>query len=270
MHGQLALQRKLNEALTNARLRNRAYSLRAFARKLEISPAALSEILNGKRNVSKRLAERLVGNLVLPPTESRAILDLFPEPGESRRAAPSSRSQGSDPANDQFHVISEWFHYAILSLAETSDFRPDANWISARLNIKATDAQAALSRLERLRMLAPDSHGALRPTGLKIQAPEEVRALATRKAHSQNLDLAGRSLERDSSSERDFTGITMAIDVAKIPQAKRMIREFREQLSRVLEDGARNEVYKLCIQLIPLTHSRPSVTVDTSVPRDPV
>src|SRR5579885_2259362 len=129
MHGQLALQRKLNEALTNARLRNRAYSLRAFARKLEISPAALSEILNGKRNVSKRLAERLVNNLVLPPNESKAILDLFPEPGEGRRALPVGDRLGvngqGDLSNDQFHVISEWYHFAILSLAETTDFRPD-------------------------------------------------------------------------------------------------------------------------------------------------
>src|SRR3954470_2795889 len=106
MHGQLALQRKLNESLTSARLRNRAYSLRAFARKLEISPAALSEILNGKRNVSKRLAERLVNNLVLPPIEGKAILDLFPEPGEGRRSliTNSERLVQNELTNDQFHA----------------------------------------------------------------------------------------------------------------------------------------------------------------------
>jgi uncharacterized protein (TIGR02147 family) len=257
MHGQLALQRKLNEALTNARLRNRAYSLRAFARKLEISPAALSEILNGKRNVSKRLAERLVTNLVLPPIEMKAILDLFPEPGEGRRHSMMSIERTpaqNDPSNDQFHVISEWYHFAILSLAETPDFRPDATWIAQRLNIKITEAQTALSRLERLRMIAHDSHGAMRPTGTKHQASDEIRSLATRKAHSQNLDLAGRALEREAVADRDFTAITMAIDVKKIPLAKKMIREFRAQLAAMLETDERTEVYKLCLQLIPLTN----------------
>src|SRR5581483_2789392 len=162
----------------------------------------------------------------------------------------------NDLANDQFHVISEWYHFAILSLAETSDFRPDPQWIAGRLNIKVADAQAALARLERLRMIATDSHGAMKPTGVKHQAPDEVRALATRKAHLQNLDLANRSLERDAVAERDFTAITMAIDVAKLPIAKRMIREFRDQLSKLLENDARSEVYKLCVQLIPVSNLR--------------
>ena len=255
MHGQLALQRKLNEALTSARLRNRAYSLRAFARKLEISPAALSEILNGKRNVSKRLAERLVRNLVLPPSDAKAILDLFPEPGEARRQAVAPRLEFNDLSNDQFHVIADWHHYAILSLAETSDFKPDPAWIAARLNIKVVDAQNALARLERLKMITTDSHGAI-IASKAVQTSEDVSSLASRKAHSQNLDLANRSLERDGADERDFTAITMAIDVKKLPEARRMIREFREHLSRFLETEERTEVYKLCVQLFPLSSLR--------------
>lgn len=45
--------------------RNAAYSLRAFARDLEIAPAHLSQVLNGKRRLSPDLASRLASKLSL-------------------------------------------------------------------------------------------------------------------------------------------------------------------------------------------------------------
>ena len=42
-------------------------------------------------------------------------------------------SEFDDISLDQFQVISEWYYFAILSLAETEDFKPDAKWISKRL-----------------------------------------------------------------------------------------------------------------------------------------
>jgi transcriptional regulator with XRE-family HTH domain len=81
--GNEAIQRKLSEALLEARSRNPAFSLRAFARKLEMSPSAISELLNGKRRVSRKLASRIVGNLGrnfgMNSVEGEALLGLFPD-----------------------------------------------------------------------------------------------------------------------------------------------------------------------------------------------
>jgi hypothetical protein len=40
---------------------------------------------------------------------------------------------------------------------------------------------------------------------------------------------------------------------AKVLQAKKLIKEFRRNLSRFLERGDQNEVYRLNIQLFPVT-----------------
>ena len=47
--------------------------------------------------------------------------------------------------------------------------------------------------------------------------------------------------------------VTMAIDAKKIPQAKKLIREFQRQISAVLETGTKTEVYKLCVHMLPLS-----------------
>ena len=53
--------------------------------------------------------------------------------------------------------------------------------------------------------------------------------------------------------ERDFSGITMAINVEKLDEAKEMIRAFRRKLCKFLETGKKTEVYTLRVQLFPKT-----------------
>lgn len=53
--------------------------------------------------------------------------------------------------------------------------------------------------------------------------------------------------------ERDITSMTMAIDVRKIQEAKKRIREFRKDMAAFLEEGEATEVYSLNVQFIPIT-----------------
>ena len=62
---------------------NSSYSLRAFARDLQISPGNLSEIVKGKRPLSKKNAQKIAGSLGLNPIEEEAFLAL---PQESKKA----------------------------------------------------------------------------------------------------------------------------------------------------------------------------------------
>lgn len=250
---QLAIQKKLNEALIESQLRNPAFSLRAFSRKLSVSPSALSEILNGKRRISRKLAERLVRNLCLSPKEAHGLLELFVDKNPETEAEQKYQGPYIELSTDQFHVISEWYHFGIISLAETVDFQSDPKWIANRLNIRVQDAQTALDRLERLGLVTRNARGKITLTGTGYSTSDEVRDLGLRKAHGQNLEMARRSLEEDPIEQRDFTAMTMAIDVSKLPLAKKMIREFQDKLCAYLETGVKKDVYKLCIQVFPLT-----------------
>jgi hypothetical protein len=45
------------------------------------------------------------------------------------------------------------------------------------------------------------------------------------------------------------------VDSRRLPAAKQAIRQFRRQLAQILEEGKKDAVYQLSIQLIPLTQT---------------
>src|ERR1700722_8681225 len=74
---QINLRKKMMENLVEIQTKNPSYTLRAYAKKLRMSHSALSEILRGKRRVSKKLAERIVDRLNLDPKEAAHVIGSF-------------------------------------------------------------------------------------------------------------------------------------------------------------------------------------------------
>lgn len=253
-----ALIRILQDAWTAARMRNPQFSLRAFARKLGVAPSALSEILSGKRPITEKTARRLSLRMSLSPEE---LARVFVH--ESKKEADSSGKKRqslaySEIEQDQFKAVSDWVHFAILSLSETRDFDSSADWIAQRLGVSESVAQQSFDRLVRLGMLRR-VRGQWRPKQARYTSPDEIVNSALKRAHVQHFQLAQKSLEELDLSVRDFIGITMAIDPSKLTEAKRRIREFRDELAGCLEVGEKREVYQLAIQLFPLTQLRKKV-----------
>jgi len=75
---------------------------------------------------------------------------------------------------------------------------------------------------------------------------------ALRKHQRQSLEKALHSLENDPIEARSMTSMTMAIDPARLPEAKRLIEDFTQKLSQFLENGQSTSVYQLGIALFPL------------------
>src|SRR4051812_3089835 len=91
--------------------RNRAYSLRAYARALGLAPGALSEVFSGKRVPSYRMARKLVAALDLSPTEEERFLSSLAEKHQSRgleRVNPIFRKYPSkDKPTDRAKAVPE-------------------------------------------------------------------------------------------------------------------------------------------------------------------
>ncbi|MGZ3699878.1 MAG: helix-turn-helix domain-containing protein, partial [Bdellovibrionota bacterium] len=68
-HGSRHYSELLNEAFAERKAKNPSYSLRAFARYLAISAAALSQVLSRKRDLSKRNALKVAERLGLSPLQ---------------------------------------------------------------------------------------------------------------------------------------------------------------------------------------------------------
>jgi uncharacterized protein (TIGR02147 family) len=253
MNEQLALQNLLRERFGEIRATNPAFSLRAFAKKLGLDSGALCSFMNGKRRVSRKMAGKISDAMGFDPQERAEILSGFKENTLATQPISGEPLRYLQLTADQFRIIAKWHHFAILSLMETKGFRSNPEWIANRLGLTKTQVQDALGRLKRLGMISVDASGKIRQGKSKYRTPDDVTNLSLRQGHAENLELGKQSLVRGSVDQRDFTAVTMAIDPNKLPDAKVLIRKFQDDLAALLESGQQTEVYKLCVQLFPLT-----------------
>jgi uncharacterized protein (TIGR02147 family) len=234
--------------------KNSSYSLRAFSKKIDVHPAALSEIIRGKRVISKKLATRIASSIVFNELEREEILSAVAQNAATLKELSSRKTvKAVELELDQYYLVSEWYYYAILSLAETADYKHRPKWIAKRLGISLELADSSLKRLCRLGFFERNSKGQFTLKQTALSTSEDILSLALQKRHRQNLLAAEESLSLVPVEKREFTFITMAIDKNKIPLAKLMIREFREKLCSFLENGEKTEVYEFAMQLFPRT-----------------
>lgn len=259
MEDQLLIQSKLRQHLHLFQQKNPAYSLRAFAAKLDISPSALSEILNGKRKISKKMALKLYERIGANPLDTHELKNAFDKKQNSTEleqleSVSKNHLNFLELSADQFNIIEKWHHFAILSLIETKDFKADVKWMAKRINISVNEVKLALDRLERLGLIkCNEKKSKISLTGGPLITSDDISNQAVKRSHYEDLKFAEGVLDNVNVVDRDFTAVTIAVDSKKIPKAKKMIREFQDRLSQFLEDGDKDEVYKMTFYLYPLT-----------------
>ena len=150
--------------------------------------------------------------------------------------------------------MSEWQYFAILNLSEVRGFKSDPRWVATRLGLSLERTTEAIDRLFRLGLLV-DEDGKWRRAAPRYSTTDDVQNLALKGSHYQNLKLAEASLDRDPIGARDFTWLTLPMDLSRIPEAKKLVRRFQDELSQAMSaEGAEpTEVYRMAIQFFPLT-----------------
>lgn len=263
-------QAYLKNVLVERAKKNPSFSLRAMARMFGLQPSLLSEVLNGRRNLTEESAIVVAQKLGLDEKERiyfrtlvqlgrtknpevkkvllKQLADLYPR-----------RDKVYDLSVDRFVCISDWHHFAILRLLEIEAFQFTPASIAAALGIHAFEADAAIERLERLELLEKSSDGRYRKTegDLLVQSQEANAAL--RKYHAQMLEKTISALTQDSPTER-FTGTeNIVLNPDQLKEASKIFEECFDKilaLSRARKskpDAPSANVYHLGIHMIPLS-----------------
>ena len=128
----------LREEFAQRKELNLSYSLRAFARDLKMSPAALSMVLKKKKGISLAKATYVAKKLKLND-DLTAWFCSSVGAKHSRSAAERIKFEKqlqvvSKPINqfdelnlEYFKVISDWHHFALLELTYLKNFKRTAN-----------------------------------------------------------------------------------------------------------------------------------------------
>lgn len=236
----------LRAQLLRAQNQNKSYSLRSFSQKLGVAPGTISQIINGKRRISIALALRILSRLDLDVTTKAKLMNS--DSTHEDRLSPHRLVE------DQFSLVAEWYHYAILSLMLTQGFKSNPGWISKRLGISENQANSAINRMKQLGILSSNKNGVLKFNHNKLTTTDNVSSAALKKAHTEGFKLAERSLQVHSVKQRDFTFTVVPTNPRQIELAKLYLRNAQQEACRILMDTPdKTEVYRLSFSLFPLT-----------------
>ena len=251
--------------------RNPGYSLRAFARDLEMPASKLSEVLRGLRQLSPQTAAKIASNLQLTEDERALFLNLVVSRQTRNVAARvqaennlKSLVQGAEYGElglERFKIISDWHHLAILEMTELDEFESNPSWIAGRLGLSTAVVREAIERLLSFGLIARDEAGSLKQTQINLATPTGIPSREIREHHSQILMKAETALHETEISERDFSAITLAFDPVQMPEVREELKKLRRRLSEKIQDQtAKSRVYCLAIQFFPLDRIKNKIT----------
>ncbi len=255
----------IRDAFIARKQKNQIYSLRAFARDLGMSQALLSLILNGLRPLTLRQAHKIAALLQFSPSDEKKFIECtlstLPENARiTQKIRQAKLNQDSSFVvksfdTEKFHLISNWYHLAILNLTATEEYNSDSRWIAKRLGISKPEADAAIERLMLLGLLEKKD-GTLKKVNMNSEWISADSKVAVRSFHHQMMEKAQNELtktDQKSFLKRSITGTSLAVDSSKMIEAKEFIREFEKEFTRRFTSKNADEVYQMNLQFFPLT-----------------
>lgn len=258
-------RRIFKDAYLARREKNRSYSLRAFAKQLGLSPAFVSLVFQEKRHLSPKVAVRVARKLKWNDQKQKYFVNLIefenPKTEISRETAIEqivkfnrSKFKIQSLKAEIFAVISVWYHNAILALLKINHSKHTIETIARRLKLDKFETKAALQRLKNL--------GLVQLNGTEWTSTENLLELksipseAVKSFHSQMLKKAADALRQQSFEEREFSNLTITVDLSQLELAKTKIREFTKEMAELLDGTNSTEVYQLSVQLFRLSQPK--------------
>lgn len=242
---------KLRDTLVEKTKKNPSFSLRAFARQLDIESSSLSQIINGKRTLTDRMCKRLAPKLNLSPFETEKLMNGQAFFEKAKKNTFKTLNE------DHYETIAEWYYYAILELTHVNNFQPTNEWIAKVLDLNIHLVNDAVERLLRLGFLEIDEKGRWLDKIENFDVPLATYIKpATRKHEMAKREMAIKAFDDYDVDRRIMGSRTLTGSEKKIKEAKKMCHEFMKYLCEFMEGEGqedREEVFHLTVSLYPVT-----------------
>lgn len=240
----------LLETLDSKKQKNSQYSMRTFASHLGVNSGILSQILKGKRRISKKQALKFIDSLDLTEDQKDGILEPFLIEERIKEAQEKERTLFD---HQKFSPSELWKVYAILNLVKTDNFKLAIDIIAKRLGLMKEETSDLMTKIFAQKLLIFTEKGKLIRSSHSLRTIDNQKNESLQQGHQINCELASQALKETKISERDFTSVTLPMNPQKMEEARGIIRNFQKELCILLESGTCTEVYKLNVQLYPLS-----------------
>lgn len=229
------------------------------------SPVFLKLVCDGKSNLSEVGVERVASAMGLVGVDLqyfRLLVEFNQEKDSAKKKIVFKKmrevaKEGSMEivGEDQFDYYESWVNPVVREMApQMGDATPAKIAEKLAFDTQTSEVKKALSLLQKVGLLRKGERGYEQAAKSITTGNLEVARLSVREMHRQMGELAVRALDEIPMNERDISGLTLGVSENAFYRISQEIADFRRRISSiVMEDTGENRVYRLNVQLFPLT-----------------
>ena len=229
------------------------------------SPVFLKLVCDGKSNLSEVGVERVASAMGLVGVDLqyfRLLVEFNQEKDSAKKKIVFKKmrevaKEGSMEivGEDQFDYYESWVNPVVREMApQMGDATPAKIAEKLAFETQTAEVKKALSLLQKVGLLRKGERGYEQAAKSITTGNLEVASLSVREMHRQMGELAVRALDEIPMNERDISGLTLGVSENAFYRISQEIADFRRRISSiVMEDAGENRVYRLNVQLFPLT-----------------
>lgn len=246
----------------------KGYSFRAMSRQLGFaSPNYLKLVIDGQRNIGKRVVQQIANGLGLDNLESeyfeymilleRSKTDIDRNWLYSQIARLRSGKVVSANESNHYAFYENWYNPIVRELvlgknAESINYSEIAELVSP--SISEDEAQKSIELLTEKGLIEVDAEGNFCHGYPEMSAETESNADAVKKYHSDMIDFGKAAIDGFKREEREISSVTMRVSEEGYQKVQKRIKEFREEIIHIiLEDEGTDRVSQLNFQLFPVS-----------------
>jgi len=253
----------LKSAFKRKQAQHPGYSLRALARDLDVSPAFVSGLLNGKKLPPKSRLEKLSYCLELDVLEKETLvktvlLDRFSvRLVNTKTKSPLKKWRHRKVSEvSTKNVLSSWVTIAVLEGLTLDEPFCQPESLQKRLGISPMEYEHAIQSLSSSSLIVEiDGKWKKKDEHLYLSSGRSRKEI--REFHERMILKAREELMTKTSHEeflrRLINGFTLAVNPAHMERLKTKIIRFLDELTQEASRGECVEVYQCNFQLFPLT-----------------
>ena len=230
------------------------------------SPVFLKLVCDDKANLSVVGIERVANAMGLTGADLqyfRALVNFNQEKDSAKKKeifkelrAIAKENEMALVGEDQYDYYESWINPVLRELVpQVPDATPAQMADMLAFDTQAAEVKKALKLLQKVGLLNKDAEGRYEQSSKAITTGNiEVASLSVREMHRQMGELAVRSLDEVPVNERDISGLTIGVSEDAYYRITKEIEDFRRRVaSIVMQDTVEDRVYRLNVQMFPLT-----------------
>lgn len=246
--------------------KNKSYSLRQFAKRLEMSPSWLSDVLRHKKFISIPAAQSIANRLNLSGIDKkRFILCCLIGQTKNKKLLENALLEYSLLEREfsdfklfdssSLTAVEHWVQFAIMELITFSDFDHTTGWLAAKTKHPHDDIEKHVQNLITLGWVTFENDKYL-PSFKYCESTHDTSSVNIKKYHEGILIKAKEVLKEHDISIREFQSSMLGLKMnpTNLKKAKAEIRAFVARFNKkfAVEDG-KDQVFQLGIQFFKVT-----------------